>query len=180
MTTPNIITALKSDHKEIRSLCEKLNETTERAAKTRETLFHQLFLTLSSHAKAEEEAMYAPIKDQEGKELRMKVLEGYEEHKIADTLLEELDFLEFGDEKWSAKMQVLSEALDHHIKEEENEVFPKMKKEMAEEILVEMGANFLERKSEILEQLKGAAPGMKKKNRQAGVDRFSSNRLMSA
>jgi iron-sulfur cluster repair protein YtfE (RIC family) len=169
-TTANIITALKADHKELRSLCAQLNETSERAVKRREALFHQLFLTLSSHAKAEEEAMYAPIKEEEGKELRMKVLEGYEEHKIADTLMEELDFLDFGDEKWTAKMQVLSEALDHHIKEEEQEVFPMMKKELPEQELRAMGDDFLTRKREILEQLNsiqagsgqpGISPGMR-------------------
>jgi len=154
----SIFACLKDDHKEIKKLCKAITGQDSGATATAKSKFEQLRVLLSSHSKAEERAFYALLKkkaetDGNG-DLNDIVLEGYEEHHVADFLLRELVILKPGDERWMAKMNVLKEALDHHIEEEEEDMFSDAKAELEEVEIKAIGANFLDRQTEIAKRIR--------------------------
>ena len=114
---------LKEDHKKVMSLFNELEDTTERALKTREHLFVNLKMELTLHAEAEEKFFYPRV--EEPKATHELTLEAYEEHKVVKTLLAELEADAKNTEEWAAKLKVLKENVEHHVKEEEGELFPK-------------------------------------------------------
>ena len=133
----NAVTLLKADHKKVAGIFEKLEPTTERGVKTREDLFAQLKNELDVHARVEEEIFYPALK--EADETHDIVLEAYEEHAVVKTLLAELDELAKDDETWGAKLKVLQEMVEHHVEEEEGEMFPKAKEVLSAEEIEALG-----------------------------------------
>jgi hemerythrin-like domain-containing protein len=119
----DIFAHLKQDHDKVKKIMNQIEETTERAEKTRTELFELFKSSMLSHSKAEEETFYAALKDQD--ETRDLVLEAIEEHAVVEKLIFELTELPVSDETWTAKFSVLKENVEHHIKEEENELFKK-------------------------------------------------------
>ena len=117
---------LKDDHKKVKSLFGELEETTERAIKTREHLFVNLKMELTLHAEAEEKFFYPRVEEPEA--THELTLEAYEEHKVVKTLLAELEADPKNTEGWAAKLKVLKENVEHHVEEEETELFPKARK----------------------------------------------------
>jgi hemerythrin superfamily protein len=115
------LTLLKEDHDEVKKLLKDLDDTTDRAIKTRQDLFERLKFSLTVHEQMEEAVLYPALKEHaETKEI---VLEAYEEHDVVDTILGELEQTPFDDETWHAKLTVMRENLLHHIQEEEDEMF---------------------------------------------------------
>ena len=133
----NAFTLLKADHKKVAGIFEKLEPTTERGVKTREQLFAQLKNELDLHARIEEEIFYPALK--EADETHDVVLEGYEEHAVVKRLLRELDELSKDDETWGAKLKVLQENVEHHVEEEEGEMFPSARKVLSAEEVEALG-----------------------------------------
>jgi iron-sulfur cluster repair protein YtfE (RIC family) len=133
----NAFTLLKADHKKVAGIFEKLEPTTERGVKTREELFAQLKNELDIHARIEEEIFYPALK--EADETHDVVLEGYEEHAVVKRLLSELDELSKDDETWGAKLKVLQENVEHHVEEEEGEMFPSARKVLSAEEVEALG-----------------------------------------
>jgi iron-sulfur cluster repair protein YtfE (RIC family) len=129
---------LKQDHKKVSGIFEKLEPTTERGVKTREELFTQLKQELDVHAKIEEQILYPVLK--ELKETEDITLEAFEEHRVAKRLLAELEALPKSDEKWGAKLTVLKENIEHHVEEEEGEMFKDARKVLSQEQIDELGA----------------------------------------
>lgn len=127
----NVFTLLKTDHKKVAGILEKLDSTTERGVKTREDLFAQLKTELDVHARIEETIFYPAIK--EAAETRDITLEAFEEHRLVKQLLGELQTLGKDEETWTAKFSVLKEQIEHHVEEEEGEMFPKARKVLGEE-----------------------------------------------
>lgn len=127
----NVFTLLKADHKKVAGILEKLDSTTERGVKTREELFAQLKTELDVHTRIEEKIFYPAIK--EAAETRDITLEAFEEHRLVKQLLGELQALGKDDEQWTAKFSVLKEQIEHHVEEEEGEMFPKARKVLGEE-----------------------------------------------
>jgi hemerythrin-like domain-containing protein len=121
---------LEHDHNEVKDLLEKLQDTSDGAVKTREKLFLQLKKEILPHMKAEEKAFYPSLKDE--KESRRQTLEAIEEHHVTELVLNELEKLPKDEENWVAKLSVFKELVEHHIEEEEEEIFS-----MAEEVLDE-------------------------------------------
>lgn len=118
----NAIEMLETDHVKFRKLLEELDATTERGVKTRGELFNRLSLELSLHETIEEEIFYPALSEHpKAQEL---VNEGIQEHHVADVLVAEIAKLDPSDEMWTAKAAVLKEGIEHHIKEEEEEMFP--------------------------------------------------------
>ena len=117
---------LKADHEKVADLFAKLEETTERAEKTREELFGRLKDELDAHAHAEETLLYPVLEAAEA--TREITLEAVEEHALVKQLLAELDAMGKGSEEWTAKLTVLQEQVEHHVEEEEGEMFPDAKK----------------------------------------------------
>lgn len=133
----NAFALLKEDHQRVAGILEKIDATTERGIKTREELFTQLKTELDIHAEIEETIFYPALEKHD--ETRDITLEGIEEHRIVKELLAELDAMAKDDEVWTAKMTVLKENVEHHVEEEEGEMFPKARKALSEEEVERLG-----------------------------------------
>jgi hypothetical protein len=117
----NAITLLEADHEKVKRLLNELESTTERGVKTRAELFSTIKGELTLHEIVEEEIFYPELKAHpRAKDI---VLEAYEEHHVVDTLMGELEALDVSDETWGAKALVMKENIEHHIEEEEGEMF---------------------------------------------------------
>jgi iron-sulfur cluster repair protein YtfE (RIC family) len=131
MNQQDIIKHLKQEHDEVKELME--NALSAKGAK-RKKLLEKIEKELVSHSRAEEKVLYALLlketENDKKNELRSLTNEGYEEHHAVDHILSELKQLDPDDELWEARMKVLKENVEHHIKEEENELFPKVKKQI--------------------------------------------------
>ena len=134
----NAFTVLKADHKKVAGILEKIDATTERGVKTREDLFTQLKSELDLHAHIEETILYPAL--EKADETRDITLEAYEEHRLVKQLLGELESMDKGDEQWTARFTVLKENIEHHVEEEEGEMFKKARKVLSEEEAEDMGA----------------------------------------
>lgn len=128
---------LKKDHRHVKSIIEELEKTTSRAVKKRQELLQTLKAELQLHEQIEEKLFYPELK--KNKEDKPLILEAYEEHGLVDDILAKLEATEVDDETWIAKIEVLKECLLHHIKEEEQEIFPLAKEHLGSEKLKKMG-----------------------------------------
>lgn len=148
---PNAITSLKADHTKVKRLLSQLEATTERSTKMREELVRQLEMEIKVHAKLEEEIFYPAFKHaatkKEDKEL---FFEANEEHHVADMVLPELKATSPKSEHFGAKAKVLKELIEHHIKEEETEMFVRARALMSDEELRELGDKMLKRKETLV------------------------------
>ena len=122
--------SLVEDHKKVKGIIEQLLATSATAKKTRQDLLGTLKKELESHETLEEKLLYPALKQQ--KPTHDMALEAYLEHHVVDVLLDELESLDFQDEAWKAKLRVLQENLLHHIREEEEQLFPKAAKTLDE------------------------------------------------
>jgi hypothetical protein len=141
------LTLLKDDHDQLKKLMEELDGTTERGVKTREKLFTRIQTDLTVHETIEEEIFYPALKEHpKAKEI---VLEGYEEHNVVDMVMEEITTVPYDDETWGAKFTVMKENVEHHIEEEENEMFKQARKVFDEDELRSLGERMQTRKDEL-------------------------------
>lgn len=113
---------LESDHRRFEELLKQGDQTTARAIKRRTQILNTLTERLNLHELIEEKVLYPAL--QPYAETREIVLEGFEEHHVADVLIRELHKLATDDERWAAKFKVLKESIDHHVAEEERNMFP--------------------------------------------------------
>jgi hypothetical protein len=141
----NVFELLKEDHREVSKMMQKLEETTEQAVKTREKLFPELKKELELHAFVEETYFYPGLKDVA--ETKKITLEAYEEHRLVKILLDELDDLDKDSEEWGAKFKVLKENVEHHVEEEEGELFKKAQKVLGDEKAEAIGAEIATEKA---------------------------------
>src|SRR5262249_21620646 len=103
------------------ALLARGEETSERATKTRRQVLETLVSELNEHELKEEKVLYPAL--QSHPETRDIVLEGFEEHHVADVVVQELRKVAEDDEAWGAKFKALKETIEHHIEEEEREMF---------------------------------------------------------
>ncbi len=150
----DVFELLKKDHEKVSGIFEKLDATTERGVKTREELFTQLKQELDVHTRIEEEIFYPLLK--EAKETEDLTLEAYEEHNVVKQLLAELEALPKDDETWGAKLTVLKENVEHHVEEEEGELFDGAREVLSQEQIEQIGTRMEEAKRE---QKKALAAG---------------------
>ena len=150
----NAFTLLKEDHQKVSGIFEKLEETTERAEKTRTELFAQLQQELEIHAHIEETIFYPELKREA--ETREIVLEGFEEHHVIKLLLKELESLPVDTEQWTAKLKVLKENVEHHVEEEEQEMFQKARQVLSEEQINQLGEQMEEERKRLQQQSRSA------------------------
>jgi hemerythrin-like domain-containing protein len=150
----NAFQLLKEDHQKVSGIFQQLEPTTERAEKTRTELFARLRDELDVHARIEETIFYPAIK--QAAETREIVLEGFEEHHVVKMLLKELEAVPVDTEQWTAKLKVLQENVEHHVEEEEGEMFQKARQVLSEEDINRLGAQMEEEKKRLKEQTKSA------------------------
>lgn len=137
---------LKTDHDAVKKLLEQGDATTERGVKARTELFATIKQELNVHETIEEEIFYPALK--EHPKAREIVLEGYEEHHVVDTIMGELEQTPVDDEKWGAKFTVMKENIEHHIEEEEGEMFQKARQVFDAQELRDLGARMEARKAQ--------------------------------
>jgi len=139
------IAMLKEDHVKVKRLLTELESTTERGVKTRTELFATIKGELTVHEIIEEEIFYPELKAHpKAKDI---VLEGYEEHHVVDVLMSELESLDVSDETWGAKAVVMKENIEHHIEEEEGEMFTKARQVFDRAELLDLGERMATRKA---------------------------------
>ena len=137
---------LKTDHDRVKKLFKEFEEAHEAGNKLAEGELAGVIITeLELHTQLEEEFVYPDTKAQ-GEDLEELTLEAYEEHNVAKTLIEEIKALTPEDETFAAKVTVLQEAVEHHIDEEENEMFPKVRRAFNDEQLRAIGKAIAETK----------------------------------
>lgn len=135
---------LKEDHKKVAKLFKEIEGAGERAIKTKENLFEQLKSELELHTQIEEEYMYPLL--EEAEETKDMTLEAYEEHDIVKTLIAEMEDEEVGSDVWSAKLKVMKENVEHHVSEEEEELFPEAEDVLSEEQMEQLAQSIMEAK----------------------------------
>ena len=138
---------LKLDHDKVKKLLNELDETGESAPKKRANLFAKVKRELTIHEIIEEEILYPAFAEQA--KLKDIVLEGYQEHHVVDLILGELSRLSPQDESWGAKLSVAKENVEHHIEEEEGEMFKKARQLFDTEELEQLGFRLAARKEEV-------------------------------
>lgn len=138
---------LKQDHEKVKKLLEEADETTERAVKTRTEVLAKIKHELTVHEIIEEELVYPAFQKQA--KLKDVVLEGYEEHHVVDTIMGELLETDVEDETWAAKLAVMKENIEHHIEEEEGEMFKKARQLFSDLELETLGNAIEARKKEV-------------------------------
>jgi hypothetical protein len=142
---------LKTDHDKVKKLLTELESTTERGEKTRAELFSTIKGELTVHEIIEEEIFYPALKSHpKAKDI---VLEGYEEHHVVDVLMAELEGLDVTDEAWGAKALVMKENIEHHIEEEEGEMFKQARQVFEASELEELGAQMEARRTSAQQEL---------------------------
>jgi hemerythrin superfamily protein len=135
------IALLKKDHELVKDLMNKMAE--EDDPDQLSSMFEQLVDELSIHERIEEEIFYPAL--QKLPKAKEDVLEAFEEHHVVDEIVTEMD-VETDDDKWKAKFTVMKENVEHHIKDEEDKLFPKAEKLLGEEKLGALGARMADLK----------------------------------
>ncbi len=130
----NAIQVLLKDHEEIRGYFREMEEAGERAKQTKRKLAEQVIRELKNHTQLEERIFYPAVLEKAQDELRSLVLEGIEEHRVAEFMMERVQDADPGDERFTARFTVLVESVEHHIKEEEKSLFPESKKLLADDL----------------------------------------------
>ena len=141
MSTDAIV-LLKNDHKEIRKLFTQFEKAGENAHAAKGKLVDRMIELLTQHTYIENEVMYPRVRALLP-ELEDDVLESYEEHHVADLLVVELAAMKPDAERFTAKTTVLIENVRHHIEEEEQEWFPKVREGLGRSVLQDIGAEMI-------------------------------------
>ncbi len=142
MSTDAIV-ILKNDHKQIRKLFKQFQAAGEDAEERKGDIVKQIIEELQVHTYLENECMYPEVRKLLP-DLEDDILESYEEHHVADVLVAELYAMKPGDERFDAKTTVLIENVLHHIEEEEQDWFPKVREGLGRKQLQDLGARMNE------------------------------------
>ncbi len=130
---------LKKDHDTVEQLFKRFEKAGDSAHKSKRQIVDKVIRELSMHAAVEEQVFYPALRDLLGEKRKEDVLEALEEHHVVKTTLNELEKMSAEDERFAAKTAVLIESVRHHVKEEEKEMFPKVRKALTPAQLRELG-----------------------------------------
>jgi hemerythrin superfamily protein len=135
----NALKLLEDQHREVEDLFEEFESAGEGAKKTKERIFKQIADSMAVHAEIEEKIFYPEAKEA-SEELEELLREAVEEHLSVKRII--ADLLQTGpeDEQFDARVKVLKEQIEHHVEEEEGELFPQVKKDCDERTLEDMGS----------------------------------------
>ncbi|WP_348762755.1 hemerythrin domain-containing protein, partial [Hyphomonas atlantica] len=141
---PSIYETLKKDHDTHRELLAQLAETTGDSSRRRE-LWKQFYYDVGGHAAAEEETFYSPLMEKE--DGQPKGRHSVAEHKELDDIIQELDEMDMSSPGWMTRFKTLRHDYEHHIDEEEEEIFPVAKKVIGKDEDGAISQSFLKRKA---------------------------------
>jgi hemerythrin superfamily protein len=145
----NAIDLLERQHREVEELFEEFDQAGEGAKKTRERLCREISDQLAVHAEIEEKLFYPESKQPDTEEL---LRESVEEHLGVKRILAEIMEGGIEDDQFDARMKVLEEQVEHHVEEEEKELFPKVRKACSKEELEDLGGRMQELAQKLMEE----------------------------
>ncbi|WP_085687321.1 MULTISPECIES: hemerythrin domain-containing protein [unclassified Pseudomonas] len=153
----NAIDLLKTDHEKVKGILSQLSESTDRALKKRADLLDKLELEITIHTQLEEQILYPAFKEAGGKEQDEMYYEAKEEHRTVDSLvLPDLKSTDPSTPEFAGRVKVVKELLEHHIEEEETEMFPQAKKLLGKAKLEELGKEMEVMKASLKKSLSGS------------------------
>jgi hemerythrin-like domain-containing protein len=145
MSTDAIV-LLKNEHQQIRKAFRAFEDAGDRAEVRKGQLVDRIIELLTIHTYIENEVMYPRVRELLPA-LEDDVLESYEEHHVADLLVMELAAMKPSDERYDAKTTVLIENVEHHMDEEEQQWFPKVREGLGRKALQEIGAEMIQKRT---------------------------------
>ena len=137
----DILDTLHEEHNEVQDLMKKLTDSD--SAREQKSLVAQVKKALIPHSKAEEQTVYDPVSALSGEKPKIDGAEGYTEHALASATLKQLDALTPNTPEFKANAKVLKELLDHHIAEEERNIWKQVKQNFSDEQRQQMNRDFL-------------------------------------
>ena len=138
----SIATVIDKDHAFISGLLDQLKDKDLPDTQKQKRLFRTLRMALKCHTKVEEQTLYKFLKSD--RDLTDEINESFVEHEVIDELLETINGT-FNRETWKARMTVLQELIQYHVREEELDVFPKIANKYSAEDLDELAQTYLSR-----------------------------------
>ncbi len=148
-------TLLKNDHQEVAAMFQQLEGTSEQDVAVRQQIFTQLKQALDIHAHIEETILYPVLK--QAAETREITVEAYEEHQEVKDLLAELSGMDAGSEDWMDTITELKDSVEHHVEEEEGEMFPQAREVLSPQQLDEIGTRLQQEKTQQQKQKTASA-----------------------
>ena len=137
---------LQRDHEEVEQLFRQFEKLTDRAQKSKQKIVQRMIRELAIHSAIEEMLFYPAVRmaalkagTRSGEQAADTVLESLEEHHVVKWTLSELEKMDPADERFDAKVKVLTESVRHHIEEEQDDLFPKARKLLGAEMLEDLG-----------------------------------------
>jgi hemerythrin superfamily protein len=162
------IALLKGDHREVEQLFKRFEKAGSGAHRVKGQLVASMIEALSRHAEIEELVFYPAVREQMPR-AESDVLEALEEHHVVKVVLRELESMDPGAERFDAKVTVMMEAVRHHVKEEEGELFPKVRNRIDRRELVDLGEQLQAAKRVVPTRPHPAAPDTPPGNVVAGA-----------
>jgi hemerythrin-like domain-containing protein len=159
---------LKTDHRKVEELFSQL-ESASGQAKMR--VFEQIKMELELHTHIEEKFFYPAL--EKPKQTHELTLEAYEEHDVVKKLLQQMGRAKSATEEWEAQAKVLQENVEHHVEEEENELFPKAQAALSEEDIETLGEQ-MEAEKERKQRTASKSSSKKSANKSASKSRSAS------
>jgi hemerythrin superfamily protein len=155
------IKLLKDDHKQVRALLTRLEETTDKAVGQRERLLGSIEQELTIHTRIEEEIFYPAFREAARKKDDAKLYyEAVEEHHVVDMVLPEIKETGAESDQFAAKAKVLKDLVEHHAEEEETEMFPRARKLLTEDELLRLGGEMARLKESMARGIVGRPAGL--------------------
>ncbi len=145
----DIFELIKADHRKVEEIFSQMENT--KSSKTLDQCFNQLYKELNVHAQAEELTFYPTIRNHEGTEKLLE--EAEEEHTEVKVMLEQMKSMDSSSAEFKEKLSQLKDAVEHHVQEEENDVFSQVRRFMNEEELKQLVKEFQEVKNTLQEEM---------------------------
>ena len=143
----DILDTLQAEHDEVQDLLKKL--TKSETAREQKSLLNQIKQALVPHTQAEQEVVYDPVAALSEEKAKIDSAEGYTEHALASATLMQLDKLTPNTPEFKASAKVLKELIDHHVEEEERNIWAQVKENFSAEQRAQMNRDFLAAKKRV-------------------------------
>ncbi len=144
----DIIDTLQAEHDEVQDLLKQLTESED--GREQKSLLNKIKRALVPHAKAEEEVVYSPIAALSAEKAKVDGAEGFTEHALATATLLQLDKLSPNTPEFKADAKVLKELINHHVREEERNIWSQIRENFSDEQRAQMNRDFLKAKTQVI------------------------------
>ena len=145
----DIFELIKADHRKVEEIFSQMENS--KSSKTLDQCFNQLYKELNLHAQAEELTFYPTIRNHEGTEQLLE--EAEEEHTEVKVMLEQMKSMDSSTAEFKEKLSQLKDAVEHHVQEEEKEVFSQVRQFMSDEELKQLATEFEEVKNTLQKEM---------------------------